>query len=85
MRQLTVLSDKSNAAVDYNRDAVFGQLLVTERSAVCAGSQRDCRVPQRKVHPAEPVDVNCPAEKMIISAKSLSEDHPRCTCLEKHF
>ena len=59
LRQLTILSDKSNAAVDDDGDAVFGQLLVAERPAIRAGGQRDCRVPQCKVYPVEAVDVNC--------------------------
>lgn len=66
---LTILSDKSNATVQYNGDAIFAQLLVAERPAICAGSQRDRRVPQRKVHSVEAVDVNCsvrPKKRFVI-------------------
>lgn len=55
---LTILGDKSNAAVEDDRDAVFGQLLVTEALTICTGSLRDGRVPQSKVHPVEAVDVD---------------------------
>lgn len=56
---LTILSDKSNAAVDYNRNTVFSQLLVTERIAVCASSQFDSRVPHGEIHLVEAMNVNC--------------------------
>lgn len=54
------MGDEGDAAVHGDRDAVLGQLLVAERFAVRAGGQRDGRVPQRKVHLVEAVDVNCP-------------------------
>lgn len=54
---LTVLGDKSNATVHHNRDAVFGQLLVTQVLAVRAGGQHDGGVPHREVRPVEAVDV----------------------------
>lgn len=55
---LTILGDKSNAAVHNDWHAVLCQLLVAECVAVRAGGQRDGRVPQRKVCLAEAVDVN---------------------------
>lgn len=56
--QLTILRDKSNATVHYDWDTIFSQLLVTECIAICTGSQCDGRVPQRKVHLVEAMDVN---------------------------
>lgn len=54
---LTVLSDKGDAAVHDNRDAVFGQLLVAEGLAVRAGGRHDGGVPQGEVRPIEAVDI----------------------------
>lgn len=54
---LTVLSDEGHAAVHDNRNAVFGQLLVAQGLAVCAGGRHDGGVPHRKVGPVEAVDV----------------------------
>lgn len=73
LRQLTILSDKSNAAVDDDGDAIFGQLLVTERLAIRAGGQRDCRVPQCKVHPVEAMDINCSIDEE--KNKTINEAH----------
>lgn len=64
---LTVLGDKSNTAVHNDWHAVLCQLLVAECVAICAGGQRDGRVPQCKVCLAEAVDVNRPGrERQVI-------------------
>lgn len=73
MTLLTVLSDKCNAAVHYDGDAVFSQLLVAEPLAICAGSQRDGRLPHCKVHPVEGVDVKCSIQDTgLISSRCIA-------------
>lgn len=69
--RLTILSDKSNATVDYNGDTVFRQLLVAECLAISASSQCDGRVPQCKVHLVEAVDVNCSIKKKKKKRKKI--------------
>lgn len=66
--KLTVLGDKSDAAVHDDGDTILGQLLVAERLAICAGGQRDGSVPQREVRLVEAVDVDRPG-------KSASEEN----------
>lgn len=60
---LTILSYKSNAALDYNRDFIFSQLLVTEGVADGAGGHCDGGVPQSEVRLVEAVDVNSSVNK----------------------
>lgn len=54
---LTVLGDKSDAAVHHDGDAVLGQLLVAQVPAVRGGGQRDGGVPHGEVGGVEAVDV----------------------------
>lgn len=61
---LTVLGDESDTAVHNDWHAVLCQLLVAECVAICAGCQRDGRVPQRKVCLAEAMDVNRPGREI---------------------
>lgn len=79
--KLTVLGDKSDAAVHDDGDAILGQLLVAERLAVCAGGQRDGRVPQREVRLVEAVDVNRPVKSASDNMPVLNSKNKICSLI----